>query len=217
MTVDDLQLVAEDLEYLAEWGSNITDREIRHGSAVLRRLLVEDVYGTAWRTIGWQKQPKLIAVSIDQIASPNNLSKIVYAIAAGATFRGVQMACLMVNEGSSSIGEQLGPPLRENGYPGDREFSISEYLSSLSGVVDGKSFNRREVIKYIANVKGGVHLSAKERKAEKKLVVRLGKIEKKIMVHTTDGLMIELVAIGQAVGNSQDAQNFIKHVRAIPL
>lgn len=52
MTRDDLRLVAEDLEYLAEWGPDITDREIRHGSAVLRRLLVEGVYGTAWRAIG---------------------------------------------------------------------------------------------------------------------------------------------------------------------
>ncbi|WP_157092262.1 hypothetical protein [Thioalkalivibrio nitratireducens] len=213
MTRDDLRLVAEDLGYLAEWGPDITDREIRHGSAVLRRLLVEDVYGAAWRAVGWKKQPKLIAVSIDEIASPDNLSKIVYAIAAGANFRGIQMACMMMNKGSSPIGQELGPPLRENGYPGDREFSLSAYLSSLSGVVDGKTFNRREVIKYIANVKGGVHLSAKERKAEAKLVARLGKIEKKIMVHTTDGLLVELVAIGQAVGASTDAQSFIKHVR----
>lgn len=158
MTRDDLRVVAEDLEYLAEWGPDITDREIRHGSAVLRRLLVEDVYGAAWRAVGWQKQPKLIAVSIDEIASPDNLSKIVYAIAAGANFRGIQMACMMMNKGASPIEEEFGPPLRENGYPGDREFSLSGYLSSLSGVVDGKTFNRCEVIKYIANVKGGVHL-----------------------------------------------------------
>lgn len=213
MTRDDLRVVAEDLEYLAEWGPDITDREIRHGSAVLRRLLVEDVYGAAWRAVGWQKQPKLIAVSIDEIASPDNLSKIVYAIAAGANFRGIQMACMMMNKGASPIEEEFGPPLRENGYPGDREFSLSGYLSSLSGVVDGKTFNRCEVIKYIANVKGGVHLSTKERKAEAKLVARLGKIEKKIMVHTTDGLLVELVAIGQALGGSADAQSFIKHVR----
>jgi hypothetical protein len=213
MTKDDLRLVAEDLEYLAEWGPDITDREIRHGSAVLRRLLVEDVYGAAWRAVGGQKQPKLIAVSIDEIASPDNLSKIVYAIAAGANFRGIQMACMMMNKGSSPIGKEFGPPLRDNGYPGDREFSLSVYLSSLSGVVDEKTFNRREVIKYIANVKGGVHLNAKEIKAEAKLVSRLGKIEKKIMVHTTDGLFVELVAIGQALGGSADALSFIKHVR----
>ncbi|MDO8862702.1 hypothetical protein Q6D67_13405 [Haliea sp. E1-2-M8] len=216
MTRDDLEVVADDLLYLAEWGPEITEREIRHGSAVLRRLLFEGVYGTAWRAIGWPKQPKLIAVSINEIASPGNLSQIVYAIAAGANFRGIQMACMMMNKGSSPIGNSLGPPLRENGYPGDREFSLSEYLSSLSGVVDGKTFNRREVIKYIANVKGGVHLSAKERKSEAKLIAKLGKIEKKIMVHTTDGLLVEFVAIGQALGCSKDAQSFIKHVHEMP-
>lgn len=216
MTPEDLRIVAEDLEYLADWGPEISDREIRHGSAVLRRLLVEDVYGTAWRAIGNIKQPKLIAVSIEEVASPNNLSRIAYALAGGAHFRGMQMACMMMNKGSSPIGGALGPPMRENGYPGEREFTLSEYLSSFSGVVEGKTFNRREVIKYIANVKGGVHLSAKERKAEAKLVARLGKIEKRIAVNLTDGLLVELVAIGQALGGSDDARSFVRHVHGMP-
>jgi hypothetical protein len=67
---------------------------------------------------------------------------------------------------------------------------------------------------YIANVKGGVHLSAKQRTAEEKLVARLGKIEKKITVHTTDGLLVEIVAIGQALGKSEDAHSFTEHVGA---
>jgi hypothetical protein len=212
MTPDDLKIVADDLQFLSEWGPEITDREIRHGSAVLRRLLVEDVYGHAWRATENAKQPRLIAVDISSVASPDNLSDIVYALAAGANFRGIQMACMLMNKGSKAIGN-LTPPLRENGYPGEREFALSEYLSSLSGAVDGKTFTRREVIKYIANVKGGVHLSPKERKAEKKLVARLGKIEKKMMVHTTDGLLVELVAIGQAIGGSDDARKIIEYVQ----
>jgi len=62
MTPDDLRIVADDLQYLAEWGPEISDGKIRRGSAVLRRLLVEDVYGHAWREIGKDKQPSLIAV-----------------------------------------------------------------------------------------------------------------------------------------------------------
>jgi hypothetical protein len=212
MTLDDLKIVAEDLEYLSEWGGEISEREIRHGSAVLRRLLVEDVYGTAWRAIGKLKQPKLIAVSLDTLATPNDLTKIEFALAAGAEFRGIYMACMLMNKGHEPIGE-LGPPLREDGYPGDHEFTFSEYLASISGVVGGKTFNRREVIKYIANVKGGVHLSAKERKVEEKLIARLGKIEKMMIINTTDGLLVELVAIGQALGRSDDTRSFVDHVK----
>lgn len=211
MTPDDLRIVADDLQYLAEWGSDISDGEIRRGSAVLRRLLVEDAYGHAWREIGKDKQPSLIAVDLSAIATPENLPEIALALAAGAHFRGVQMACMVVNRGAKPIGE-LSPPLRDDGYPGEQEFTLSQFLSSLAGVVEGRTFSRRDVIKYIANVKGGVHLSQKQRKAEAKLVARLGKIEKRMIVQTTDGLLVELVAIGQALGHSQDAQDFREHV-----
>jgi hypothetical protein len=102
-----------------------------------------------------------------------------------------------------------------DGYPGEREYGVSSYLSSPSGIVDGVVFTRREVIKYIANIKGGVHLSAKQRSAERKLVARLGKVEKKIMVHATDGLLVEIVAIGQALGRSGDAAAFIDRANKI--
>ncbi len=65
MDRDSIIAVAEDLEYLATWSGNITDPEIRRGTAVLRRLLVEDAYGTAWRAVGKTRQPTLIAVDID--------------------------------------------------------------------------------------------------------------------------------------------------------
>jgi propanediol dehydratase large subunit len=40
MDYDSLIAIAEDLEYLAQWGSDITNAEIRRGTAILRRLLV---------------------------------------------------------------------------------------------------------------------------------------------------------------------------------
>jgi hypothetical protein len=67
------------------------------------------------------------------------------------------------------------------------------------------------VIKYIANVKGGVHLSPKQRKEEAKLIARLAKAEKKMSIQMSDGLLVEAVAIGQALGNSEDAHTYIRH------
>lgn len=121
---------------------------------------------------------------------------------------------MVLNKGGKAVGD-FGPPLRKNGYPGEREFTLSEFLSSASGIIEGKVFTRRDVIKYIANIRGGVHLSQKRKKAERELIKRLGKIEKKIQVYQTDGLLVELVAIGQALGTSQDAQEFIQHVESI--
>ncbi len=41
MTPENAKLVADVLEYLQQWHPDISDGEIRRGSAVLRRLLVE--------------------------------------------------------------------------------------------------------------------------------------------------------------------------------
>lgn len=215
MDYDALVAVAEDLEYLSEWGDQISNAEIRRGTAVLRRLLVEDTYGAAWRAIGQNKQPSLIAVDLSLLLG-DKVHQVVYALAAGALFRGVHMACLMLNKGAQAIGGSPSEPIRENGYPFERVFTLSEYLPSLSGIVDGRSFSRRDVIKYIANVKGGIHLSAKVRKAEKDLISRMSKIEKKFLVYNSDGLLVEAVAIAQALGTSSDAKKFISKVRALP-
>jgi hypothetical protein len=211
MDNDSLIAVAEDIQYLGTWGSDISNAEIRRGTAILRRLLVEDAYGAAWRAVGEEKQPSLIAVDLSLMLG-EQANDAVYALAGGALFRGMYMACSLLNKGSKPIGGSPPPAIRENGYPFERFFTLSEYLSSPSGVVEGRSFNRREVIKYIANIKGGVHLSAQQRKQEEKLIARLGKIEKKIMVHNTDGLLVEAVAIAQALGTSDDAKKFINKV-----
>ena len=213
MDIESILLVAEDLEYLATWRGDIKDPEIRRGSAVLRRLLVEDAYGHAWRSLGRPKQPSLIAVDLDMMLGNDwNLTEI--ALAGGADFRGVQMAAMVMHKGNGPLGNPPPEPIREDGYPFEREFTLSDFLDSTSGVVHGRRFKRREVIKYIANVKGGVHLSSQARKQEKKLIDRLGKAEKRILVHHTDGLLVEAVAIGQALGNSDDAKDFVAAARS---
>lgn len=213
MDRDSLRIVAEDLDYLRTWGSEMSDGEIRRGSAVLRRLLIENVYGVAWRAVGEQKQPTVMAVDLKLVLG-DQLPNMLYGIAAGVHFRGIQMSTLMMHKGSQPA-RFHSPPTRPDGYPGERMFSLSEYLSSLSGVVEGRTFTRQEVVKYIANVKGGVHLNAKERKKEVKLVARLAKIEKKLTVQNTDGLLIEIAAIGQTIGRSADSAKLVASIGAI--
>ena len=181
---------------------------------MLRRLLVEDAYGHAWRAVGLEKQPTLLAVDLDLLLGPN-AGRIHLALAGGANFRGLQYAAMLFHQGDRPIGNPPPQPIRDNGYPFERLFSLFEYLKSPSGVVEGRPFNRREVIKYIANVKGGVHLSPMQRKEEEKLIARLGKAEKKMSIQMSDGLLVEAVAIGQALGNSEDAKTYRQYVAKV--
>ena len=160
MDRDSIIAVAEDLEYLASWSGDIADPEIRRGTAVLRRLLVEDAYGAAWRAVGKTRQPTLIAVDVDLMVGAHG-NRMEIALAGGADFRGVRTAAMALHKGSSPLGTVPPPAIRPDGYPFERVFSLSEYLKSTSGIVGGRPFNRREVIKYFANVKGGVHLTGR--------------------------------------------------------
>jgi hypothetical protein len=215
MDSEQIKYIAEDLEYLrGGWSPDIPDPDIRRGSAVLRRLLVEFSYSKAWRAARFDKQPKVIAVDLKNVFGESNMGSVMFSLAWGAHFRGILMASPCKNRGSTPIGTPT-PAIRIAGYPGEKEFYITEYLESLSGIADGINVNRREIIKYVANVKGGVHLSSKRRSAEKVLIKKMEKFENKITVHFTDGILVEIVSIAQAIGTSDDAQKLIDYAKKI--
>jgi hypothetical protein len=206
-----LLVVKEDLEHLRrDWGSDITEPNARRGSAVLRRLLVEDAYGHAWRALGLEREPEVCAVDLSILMCGADPRDVRYALAGGVEYRGMKVAGVVVRSDAHTPAIPPIGPVGPTSYPGEASLSLSNFLSSLSGVVEGKSFSRREVIKYIANVRGGVHLSDRERKAEKKLVERLGKIEKKILLMNSEGLIVEVVAIVQAIARSKSVDKFLE-------
>jgi len=214
MKPDALISVAEDLEYLRKWGPEISDADLRRGTSVLRRLLVDGIYSMAWRSIGFSKEPRLFAVDLVSLIDNWPLENIEFGIAGGAHLKGLQFGAMLLHRGKPPAAE-ASLPVRENGYPGERFYNLSEYLASPSGIVGGECFTRLEVIKYIANVKGGVHLGTKQGKAEtKQLIKKMSRMEKRILVHNSDGLLVEIAAIGQSVGFSEDALTLIKAIRS---
>jgi hypothetical protein len=210
---DAIQAVAEDLLFLrARWGPDLPDAEIRRGCATLRRLLVEGAYGSAWRAVGLQKEPSVVAVDLDGVLDETPPSLVEFALAAGAIFRGVLMASCTLLKSGSPPSKMPGPPLTPDGFPGEQHFTLSRYLSSTAGMVQGRQFTRRDVIKYVANAKGGVHAGPSQHKAELKLIERMAKAERRLRLHQTDGLFVELVAIAQAIGRSADLEVFLSHL-----
>jgi hypothetical protein len=215
MNNQEIKIVAEDLEYLRDgWGPDIPEPDIRRGSAILRRLLVESAFSEAWRSAGFKNQPKIIAVDLLNFVDENYLKDIECCLAWGANFRGGFMLgpCITRNP----MSQKMPPPgIRADGFPGEREFTIPELMESIAGISEGKAVKRREIIKYIANVKGGIHLRSKKRKEEIILIKKIEKFENRINAHTSDGLLVETVAIAQAVGQSDDANKLINYAKSI--
>jgi len=217
LTPDQLSVVAEDLEFLrTEWHAEVHNADIRRGSAILRRLLIDDAYGTAWRSVGHGGEPRVIAVDLEQFMSRIPRDQIAMALATGVRHRGVEYAGICVAKGLHDPSPELSPALSAGGFPGEFEYRLSAYLASPSAVVGRQTISRREVIKYVANVKGGVHLGARARRAELKLVARVAALERRFDVEGTDGLLLEILAIGQAIGRSADAGRLVSSVLGRP-
>lgn len=206
-----LQTIAEDLEYLRdEWCNGASQAAVRRGSAILRCLLVEGNIGRAWRYVGFEKEPHINAMDINYIIGDTELHDILIATAGGATNNDMTINGMC----RIRIGSHTGPETPKNGRPAPVQFGLTEYLESICAISEGNAVNRREIIKYMANIKGGVHLSNGRSKArEEALKKRVSKIEKKINISNMDALFHEMLSIGQAVGNSPDITKLIDTIQ----
>ncbi|WP_148896788.1 hypothetical protein [Geothermobacter ehrlichii] len=158
MTKQEIITVAQDIEYFAnDWNENATEASIRRGSPILRRLLVERILGKAWRAVGKEKEPIIVGVNLDLMVGSYDRNNLEIALAGGAAHAGIYAAGYMLTKGTT----HLRPPERKNGsidHIMKYEFPLNQYLESTCAIVAGATINRRELIKYVANVKGGVHL-----------------------------------------------------------
>lgn len=206
-----LTTVAEDLEHLRDgWLENPADDVLRRGSAILRRFLAEGVLQRAWKVAGFEREPTIVAPSLNELVGPD-LSIIEFAFAGGAHLQG-----LFVMGGCISKGDR--PP---QGGPSaatamEHPFKLSAFKESTTVIARGQVVKRRELVKYFAVVRGGVHLdelSSKRRKEEEYLVQRLAGLEKAMVVLNKDAFFFELLSIGQAIGRAPDMQRLVEAIR----
>lgn len=215
MNSDYLIVIAEDLELLKNsWTHQYPEPDIRRGSAILRRLLVDNEYMHAWKQVGFERQPTLNAVDLSSLIEGIPESQIIVSLAMGAHYRDAYWAGICLTSNNMRI-KNHDSKFNSQSYPGERTYYLSEYLSSSSGIANSKHITRKDIIKYVANVLGGVHINSKQRKQEAKLVARVEKFHKKIQLQKSDGLLIELTAIAQAIGQSADCSRLIAKIRSV--
>lgn len=201
--------VAEDLDYLRRWveTGDVRPDEVRRGSAVLRRMFLEQEYPTAWRALGLPRHPAVYAVDFDFVIGPDG-GLIQYAFAAGVKIQEVEFVSLCMYRGREAPPSRPPPPdARENQrFLFEKRFPIREYMDSHCAAYLTDRVTRREVIRYFANLKSGVHSGRKAELKDRELRARLQHLDGCMNVMGFCPLMAELLAIGQVLALSDDAQ-----------
>lgn len=214
-----VKTVREDLEYLiTEWTQDIDEKSLRISSGILRRLLLEDALGRAWRLAGFEKEPSIKAFGLGCLLSSEGPSTISFAQAGGAKVRGCQISSITQRKRPRSFNKLKGPPY----IPAPVQYSLNQFIESVCMVIEGQIVRRREVIKYVANKLGGVHIdtvrgnpkSEKKHKAEKVFLL-LDNVFKSRETLKKNAVFYELLSIGQDLINSNDIKMFVEKTKLI--
>ena len=220
-----VKIVAEDLKFLQdEWDEEITDASLRNSSAVLRKLLVEDEYGRAWRTtiIGFQKQPKVSAVDSDKYMLNANpeipIKKIKFAVMGGAVYKGLAIQGLRYGNYAPSQTSLLREKKRtEYLINNPRKYMLKDFMESVACVIDGKKISRRDIIQYVTNKKGGVHIDFKRNRPLDKKFKLIDRSYSRFYIYDKNYVYYELLSIGQTIAHSEDAKLFIDKASSLGL
>jgi len=183
----DYSSIAEDLEYLTrDWHSEIESADLRRGSSVVRRLLVDGgnarLLLDAWRAYGFNGQPIVRGPDLmEDVKGP--LKTVSWASAGGIRVRssaGAVGAVVVYNVGPSPVPE-VKHSISYDPYP---EWSLAEYVQAACAITEGELILRREMIKYFANYLGGVHLnvSGKVHRKDSDMIRRIERRLKRLKI-----------------------------------
>jgi len=99
----------------------------------------------------------------------------------------------------------------------EREWRIADYLAAVAVISPERSFTRQQVIQYFAHYAGGAHLdraAAGSKRRKKPIHDSLHRAADKMRVFGRDGLLFELLSIGQAVGREPCLLELAAKIRA---
>lgn len=201
-----LPVVVADLHYIRdEWRDDISDDALRRGSSVLRRLLVQGELQRAWKAANFQREPVIRCASLRGL-QPEHLS---FAAAGGAKCNGVVLTAPVIPRSRESAKEFAAQQL-ERLRSGEitEPMKLSQFTGAPCVVIKSVPIARRVVVNYVANKLGGAHFDHKRSDAEP-LFRLLDGIHTEMMLAGKPVVFFELLAMGQALADSEDMKNLM--------
>jgi len=215
VNIDDnlIKIVSEDLDYLSEeWNQDIDDASLRRASPILRSLLIE---GQLMRVANMLNETvSVMAPEISKSDDHLNDNSIVFYQSGGANYKGMQVQFV------SHLNRAKTPEEIKDSYEKQKALighnysvKLSKFMMQISFMINGVKINREEVVKYIANKRGGAHYDV-TRDTEKKgakgalenKFVLLDKVHDGVMLADKNCVYYELLSIGQRLIGSNDVQ-----------
>lgn len=223
MDVELIKIVSEDLDHLAvEWTQDIDDASLRRTSPILRSLLIENQLMKVASMLG--EAISIMAPCISKYDDLLNDPSIVFYQSGGAKYKGMEIQFL------KQLNRALGPEEIKANYEREKlsigknyPVKLSLFMKQISFIINGVKINREEVVKYIANKRGGAHFDSSRKidsagskgELEKKYTL-LDNIHKSTSVADKNAVYYELLNIGQRLIASQDVERIrqiIKNAR----
>ena len=214
MDMELMKVVSEDLDYLSdEWTQEIDDPALRRASPVLRSLLIEGLLKKVTNYLNEEINIMTPIVSRfeDKLTDPS----LVFYQSGGANYKGMEIQSVSIYNRAQSPEE-----IKEN-YNKERDLMGQNYpvrleifLKQTSFSISGVKINREEIIKFVANKRGGAHYDSRR---EPERAGAKGELEKKYMfldkiingemrVADKNAVYYELLSIGQRLIKSNDVQ-----------
>jgi hypothetical protein len=231
--------------YWAKAPDKLSDADVRRGGATLRRLLLERGQGAlmaAWRLCGFDEQPTVVGPDLlgllDQLG--HTVERTVTAVAGGVPVAGVTYVATGVHrvdhsDGTSADAEKgfavsigaiaalvpiAGEAVPETCYDAsiNKAWRLRDYLDAAGGIRKGKTVSRRDIIQYFCKDAGGVHVdelfgAVRVRTEGEQLAAEL---DQHIFTDWRNGLAFEVLAIGHALGQSEDISKLATVLRELP-
>jgi hypothetical protein len=212
------------LQYLrADLAKPITEARLKRTAADLRSLLCDGSgnhqYLSAWKLLEFQEKPQVSAATLENGAMEEIRLKIKkhpktvpHVIHAG----GAPLASVAVLVGVGLSGAEVKRLHEQRPKDPLIAMTVGKFLSSPCLIINGSEITRSELIGYFANKLGAVHFDST--RTDKRTQMKYQAMDSlrrhhRIRLLGHSELTFDLLAIGQALVNSQDTERFLARSR----
>lgn len=194
-----IKSVCEEIQHLEKkWASaDMSQRDLRAESTILRRLLVNDELQQVWTSL-MGKIPFYLTGNIIDISDDSTLKNVDLYTCSEAKQPGMTI---------SHVSVKLGPLDKESSVKTvQAKLKLGQYISSKCIIAEGVPISRNWLIQYVSNSLGGAHFGKSKKGPEFDLAMKkLAKFD----VGNYPACLNELLAIGQTICDSESTSQLM--------